>query len=330
MRLLFKYISLFVSAVLFALPIHAQSEDANIRKAKTEAASAVKTDAKKLPDSLKWKRGGDVSLNFSQTHFSNWSGGGENSIALNTKMNLFANYKKNKVIWENNAYLGYGILKKGESKAVKNEDRIDVGSRLGYEMAKNWYYSLAVLGKTQFTDGYQYKSTDTTRISDFLAPMYVFATLGLDYKPSSRFSMALSPIMGKATFVRSNDSIVMVTSGLSADLIEKGKHARYEFGGGIIFNLKGDFFEKRVTYNTQLELFSNYLKNPQNVDVIWNFDFRIALTKFISAGVSLYMIYDDDQKTITKEKQADGSIIEKASPKLQVKELFSIGLFYDF
>ncbi len=330
MRYFITRIILFVVFVAAVLPGRAQSVDKNIKDAKSAAVKGVAaSDAKKLPDSLKWKKGGSVNVGFSQTQYSNWAGGGENTLALSSTLSLFANYKKNKTIWENNAFFAYGLMKKGETKAIKNDDQINLGSRVGYQMAKNWYYSAAFLAKTQFASGYKYTAKDTTRISDFLAPVYMYLSLGLDYKPSSNFSVAISPVMGKATLVKSNDSIVMITSGLSQDLIEKGKRARYEFGGGIVFNLNGNFFSKRVTYNSQLELFSNYLEDPQNVDVIWDFQFRMALTKFVSAGVRLNMIYDDNQK-IPKEVQKEGKTVTEYSPRLQVKEFFEIGLFYDF
>jgi hypothetical protein len=324
---------LFVFLCICLSPAQAQSVDKNIRDAKSTVANAVKSDPKKLPDSLAWKKGGSVSLNFSQISFSDsWSGGGENQIALNSTLNLFANYRKNKLIWENNVFFAYGTLKKENmKKATKNDDQINIGSRMGYQMAKNWYYSAAFLGKSQFAPGYKYSSTDTTRVSDFLAPAYLYLSLGLDYKPSSSFSMLVSPVMGKATLVRSDDQNVMRSAGLSDDIINKGKHSRYEFGGGVVFSLNGNFFEKRVTYTTQLELFSNYLNNPQNIDVNWDFQFRMALTKYIAASVRLNMIYDDDQKIITKEKQPDNSQKDVShGAKLQVKQFFEIGLFYAF
>ncbi len=316
---------------VISLPAQAQADKTAIKSAASTAATGVGRDAKKLPDSLKWKKGGDISLNFSQTSLTNWAAGGENSLALSSSANLFANYKKDKAIWENYAFLAYGIIKAGDRKSVKNSDQINIGSRVGYQMAKNWYYTAALLGKTQFATGYKYSSTDTTYISNFLAPAYMYLSLGLDYKPSSKFSISFAPAMGKATFVRSNDPVVLSSSGITQDLIDKGKKSRYEFGGGIVFNLNGDFFSKKVTYISQLELFSNYLEDPQNVDVVWDFQFRIALTKFVSAGVRLNMIYDDNQKTFKKELQSDGSYKEMPhGAKLQVKEYFEIGLFYAF
>ncbi|MDR1672806.1 MAG: DUF3078 domain-containing protein [Bacteroidales bacterium] len=327
----FRFILQVVLAMCVSAAV-AQSVDKNIRDASGIAANAIKSDPGKHPDTVRWKLGGNASLNFSQTWLSNWAAGGEKTLTLNSTANLFANYKKGKFFWENNVALAYGIIKKSSYKSVKNDDKINVGSRIGYQMAKNWYYSAVFLGKTQFSTGYKYTSKDTTRISDFLAPAYFYLSLGLDYKPFPSFSIHFSPIMGKTTLVRSNDGTVLKTSGLSDDLIAKGKHTRYEFGGGTVFHLAGSLLSKKVTYNTQLELFSNYLEEPECIDVIWDFMFRIALTKYVSSGIRINMIYDDNQKTVVKEKDPDTGTIKDVShgAKLQVKEFFEIGFFYAF
>ena len=318
--------------VAVSLPLQAQTDRDAIRgAAATASGGGIGNDAQKLPDdSLKWKKGGDISVNFSQTHLWNWSAGGEPSLSFGSSSNLFANYKKEKIIWENYAFMAYGIIKAGDREAVKNSDQFNIGSRAGYQMANNWYYTVAMLGKTQFAPGYKYSSTDTIKNSDFLAPAYLFLSLGLDYKPSSRLSVSFAPAMGKATFVNSKDTVVVVSAGISYDDYKKnGKRSRYEFGGGIVFNLNGSFFEKKVTYNSQLELFTNYLDKPQNVDVVWDFQFRIALSKLVSAGVRLNMIYYDNQKTLKETKNPDGSP-QYGGAQLQVKEYFEIGLFYGF
>ena len=130
--------------------------------------------------------------------------------------------------------------------------------------------------------------------------------------------------------MRSDNDVVLKSAGLSQDLIDDGKKARYEFGGGIVFNLNGSYFSKKVTYTSQLELFSNYFDKPQNVDIVWDFQFRIALTKYVSAGVRINMIYYDNQKTFSKE-WIDGELkTVQHGAKLQVKEYFEIGLFYAF
>ena len=316
---------------IFSLPLQAQQDMAEIKGAAATATRGV--GSRRLPpDSLNWKKGGDVSLSFSQVHLSNWAAGGEKSLSFGSSSNLYANYKKDKMIWENYAFLSYGVIKAGERAAIKNSDQINVGSRAGYQMSNNWYYAAAMLGKTQFAPGYRYSANDTTKTSTFLAPAYMFLSLGLDYKPSSRFYISLAPAMGKATFLNSKDETILKAAGITQEMIDDGKKARYEFGGGIVLNMNGNFFENRVSYITQLELFSNYFDEPQNIDVVWDFQLRIALTKHISAALRLNMIYYDKQKTLKPVKQADGS--EKLEPiggaQLQVKQNFEIGLYYGF
>jgi hypothetical protein len=308
-----------------------QSIDSNIKAAKGTAAAAAKSNPNTQPDSIRWKTWGNTNLGSTHTWFSNWLAGGEPSITFNGNLNLFANYKKNKLFWENNAYLAYGIIKKDKHEAVKNDDQINIGSRIGYQLAKNWYYSANFLGKTQFSSGYKYTAADTIRISDFLAPAYIYLSLGLDYKPSSRFSLHISPLMGKSTLVRSDDVTVLKSSGLGQELIDKEKHVRNEFGGGMIFNLNGSFMSKRVSYNTQLELFSNYLEEPANIDAIWNFTFNIALAKYVSSSIRIDMIYDDNKKNVKKELNHEGKLVDvQHGAKLQVKQFFQIGFFYAF
>ena len=325
-----KYILVLVLSA-FTLSMYAQADKAAIKGAASTASTGV-GGAKNLPqDSLHWKKGGDVSLNFSQIHFSNWAAGGENSLTLSSSGNLYANYKKDKLIWENYAFMAYGVVKAENRKSVKNSDQINMGSRVGYQMAPKWYYSAALLGRTQFAPGYKYTATDTTRVSDFLAPAYLYLSLGMDYKPSSNFFVSFAPAMGKATFVRSNDEELKKFAGLPKDMIDAGKQARYEFGAGLVINLNGSYFSKKVTYSTQLELFSNYFDNPECLDVVWDFQFRVALAKFVSANVRINMLYNDLQKTYVNVEQPDGTIKkEEHGAQLQVKQFFEIGLFYAF
>ena len=324
---------------------YAQADKAAIQGAANTAKTAISRDTKKLPsDTLKWKKGGDISLNFSQTSLSkNWAAGGEKSLSLSSSLNLFANYKKGKMIWENYGFCAYGTIKAGDRKAVKNSDQINIGSRVGYQMSKNWYYTAAMLGKSQFAPGYKYTAKDTTRTSDFFAPAYLFLSLGLDYKPSSNLSVSFSPAMGKATFVRSDDPNVLIPAIPQVDKDGKSLYistpdgfdfqgnnpnkTRYEFGAGIVFNLNGSYFDKKVTYSSQLELFSNYFEKPQNIDVIWDFQFRVALTRFVAASVRINMMYYDNQKTFVT--LSDGTK-EEHGAKLQVKQYFEIGLLYAF
>jgi hypothetical protein len=77
-----------------------------------------------------------------------------------------------------------------------------------------------------------------------------------------------------------------------------------------------------------LDLFSNYLHNPQNVDVSWETIIGFKVNKYISATITTQLVYDDDVK-IAVDKNGDG-INESFGPRTQFKEVLGIGFSYNF
>src|SRR4030095_15042246 len=137
------------------------------------------TTAQEAPVDTSWKKGGLVSLNFTQVSLSNWAAGGDNSIAGIAIFNYFANYKKDKNVWDNNIDLGYGLTQNGNDDPIKSEDKIDLATKYGHLAFKDWYYSAMLGFKSQFTKGYNYPN-DSITISDFFAPAYLTLALGMD------------------------------------------------------------------------------------------------------------------------------------------------------
>ena len=328
-HLCFGIICLFFLSV----GLHAQT-DAAIKAAKTtvtDASGAFKPYQKFVDnDSAHWLFGGDGVLSFRATSLANWSAGGEDQLGISPIVNLFLNYKKEKRTFENYLTLAYGFLKTGERKALKSDDRFWYSAKLGHQISPKWFYTATVLARTQFTPGYKYSNTDTIRISDFLAPAYVYVSAGLDYRPNNSFSLVFSPVMGKATYVNSGDMTIMATAGMvttekdetGADVLVPHR-SRHEFGGGALFSFKGNLFKNKVSYNSQVELFSNYVQKPENVDVFWTFQTKVLLFKNITGDFRLDLKYDDDQKSI----RDDGSL---GGAKTQIKYFTGVGLFYQF
>ena len=217
-----------------------------------------------------WKKGGVFALNLAQTSLTNWSAGGQNSFAVNGFLSAYANYKRDKSVWVNSLDLGYGILKQGNTDYRKTDDKIDFLSKYGYEAFKSFYYSALFNFKTQITTGYKYTDTGTTTtketISDSFSPAYFLLALGLDYKPSDHFSAFIAPLTGKLTIVTNKQ-----LSEQGAFGVKPGQKSLSEFGGYFrAIYTRNDFKNellKNVTFTTKIDLFSNYLKNPQNVVV---------------------------------------------------------------
>jgi hypothetical protein len=321
--------------------LYAQT-DASIKAAKktvTDASGALKPYQKFIDnDSVHWLFGGDGSLSFRATSLTNWATGGEDQIGVSPLVNLFLNYKKGKRTFENYWTFAYGLLKTGENKAVKNDDRLYYTSKVGHRMSPKWNYTAAFMARTQFAPGYRYSAADTVKTSDFLAPVYLYLSIGLDYNPNKNISCLVSPVMGKATYANSNSTDVLATAGLiTAGKDESGAdikiphHSRYEFGGGLQLMLNGNLFKNKISYNSQVELFSNYAQKPENVDVFWALKVKIMLYKNITADLRFDLKYDDDQKTVVKELQPDGTYANAThGAKTQIMNYIGVGIFYQF
>ena len=297
--------------------------------------SAKAEDSTKV-DSIKvWKKGGIAGLNFAQTSLTNWQGGGENAIAGNALLSLFSNYKKGLSTWENTLDLAYGKIQTGKAALRKNDDKIDLNSKYGYSFSKNWNYSALFNFKSQFDDGYAYPN-DSVVISHFLAPAYTLLAIGLDYKTTNNnFSLFISPLTGKTTIVNDQRLADAGAYGVekatydptSLALIKGGNKIRNEFGGYLRMTYKKEVM-KNVTFQTKLELFSNYINNPQNMDVNWENIVSLKVNKFITASITTNLIYDDD--VTIKVDHGDDGVIDAVGPRVQYKQVLAVGFSYKF
>ncbi|MHC1704495.1 MAG: DUF3078 domain-containing protein [Tenuifilaceae bacterium] len=294
----------------------------------TEAEKTLKAQS---ADTTKgWKKGGVIGLNLAQTSLTNWAAGGQNSLAYNGIFSVFRNYKKGKTAWDNSLDLGYGILKQDNAIAKKTDDKVDLLSKYGHEAFKNFYYAALLNFKTQMKTGYNYPN-DTTRvkISNLLAPAYIIGALGIDYKPNAYISIFAAPFTGKITIV--NDTTL---SNKGAFGVDPGDKSKSEFGGYVRMiysknNFKSEFM-KNLTFTTKIDLFSNYIKDPQNVVINWEAMIALKINKYISVNINTQLIYDDKIK-IGNDSDKDGIIQEyEKKPRIQFKELLGVGFSYKF
>lgn len=274
------------------------------------------------PDSIKsWNFGGLASLNFSQVSLTNWAAGGRSSTSGVAIFNVFGNYVKDNISWENSLDMGYGLLKEQDNEVVKSNDKLDFNSKFGVKKAEKIYYSTLFNFKTQFAPGYKYPNT-TDAISRFLAPAYMTLSLGVDYKPNKVLSFFISPLTGKMTIVSDQD-----LSDMGAFGVDPGKKARMEVGSFAKMEVKTDIM-KNVSLISKLDLFSNYLHNPENIDVNWDLLINMKINDFLSANLISNLIYDDDIK-IGFDENNDG-VIDRSGARIQFKEMFGLGLSLKF
>jgi len=159
-------------------------------------------------------------------------------------------------------------------------------------------------------DGFNYGTNPAELSSSFLSPGYFILSVGLDYKPKENFSLFLSPVTSRWTVVTNGTLSNKGVYGVPA-----GAHSLNEIGSFVTINYKATV-AKNITYKGRADLFSNYLSDPQNVDLFMTNQFAFKINKYFSATYSLDLIYDDNVRLFGAEHK---------SPALQTKSLIGIG-----
>lgn len=263
-----------------------------------------------------WVLKGVTGLNMSQTSMVNWSAGGENSVAGNTYLNASLTHKKGNWLWVSNLILDYGLSKTKSQGLRKSSDKIGISTQLGYSTNNIWFYTLMGDLNTQFAKGYKYPSMEH-QISNFFAPAYSNIALGMEWRPKSNYSLLLSPVSTKMTFVYDD-----YLSGLGSFGVAPGEHFKVEAGAFVKARAELALMEN-VNLITTADFFTPYSKDFGNVDVNWDVLISMKINKILSATINTTLRYDDDVKTFN----ADGV---RKGPKIQFKEILGIGLAYNF
>ncbi len=286
------------------------------------SATLMAQEATSPQDTSYWKKGGLGTITFSNVTLTNWAAGGENSVALNGYLGLFANYAQNRTTWENSLDVGYGLLKQVEADFIKSDDKLNFVTKYGYRLNQekgNWYFSALLDFKSQFTEGVD--GADSV-ISRFMAPGYLVLATGIDYKIKEIFSMNLAPATGKFTFVTDDE-----LASLGAYGVDPGSNARAELGAFLRFKFKNEIV-KNVNYETRLELFTNYMENFGTIDVNWENILLMKVNEWLAVNFLTQLIYDKDI-IIEKDRNDDG-VPDSARDRVQFKSVFGVGLSYNF
>lgn len=275
---------------------------------------------KSIADTTKngWKKKGNISFLFNQSNFNNWVSGGENNLSGNLGINYDFNYKKDDLSWDNKVLASYGLLQtKNADFEKKTDDRFELNSILGKKTIGEWYYSFFLNFRTQFTKGYIYgKDANGVEIrtenTNILSPGYLTFGPGMYWKKNDNFKLNFAPLTSKFTFVDKD-----YTSGVgyvdgSYFGVDAAKSVRYELGFYTSIYYKSNIMANVSAENT-LNLYSNYLENPQNVDIDYSLAIVLKINGYLSTNFTFQTIYDDN-----------------AFQGFQTRQVFGLGINYGF
>ena len=280
-------------------------------------------------DSVYHKHETLVNVQFSQVQLSQWAAGGQSSASLIAKVDQFWEYDGMDFGWDTEFHGAFGLLHRPDDQVIlKTDDRIELATKLGRRLKDKG--SLTALGsfRTQLAPGYATVNgmPDVNQVtSRLMAPGYLVLALGLDMKPTESTTIFVAPFTSKSTFVL-DDSLS--AQGLFGVL--PGERARHEVGGYIRVGLKEQVTEN-VTYAARLDLFSNYLEEPEAIDIFTDHVLTLKVNSWLSTTLGLTLIYDKDVELVLREPDPDSpGDPGDVGPGVQLKQILAVGLSLKF
>ena len=308
-----KKLFLLACFLCLSTKIHAQATEKDLIKKTEEAAKVV-------DDTIKngWKSKGKITFLFNQANFNNWVAGGENSFSGNLGLDYKIDYKKDKFSWENRILASYGLLQtQNNSFEKKTDDQIEFNSIVAKRTKGYWYYSFLVNFRTQFTKGYVYSKDINgaeirTENTNFMSPGYLLFGPGMYWKKTEDFKLNFAPLTAKFTFVDSFYTSIPGYVDKSYFGVDANKSMLFQLGFNASAYYKFKIMEN-VTAENLLNLYSNYLEKPENIDINYTLNVVMKINKVLSANLNFQAIYDND-----------------AFSGFQTKEVFGVGVNYSF
>lgn len=267
-------------------------------------------------DTSYWQRSFNGNLTLNQATFSNWVGGGVNSVSVGGIINTRALYRRGRWSWDNNADLQLGFIRQA-GNFQKASDQILLNSVAGFDIAPKLDLFGSGTFTTYFAPGYEYErlanGQPRVKIANFLSPGQLTTAFGLAYKPGDWLAVRLSPLATRFTFLAdqsvryrvSTDSLFTQDPTATVYGVTPGRSIRREWAALQLQVALNAAVNKAFTFSAKYLLFANY-------GMLANADHRIDLmlsanvTKYLGVTVNVTALYDRDYSPFWQLQQTAG------------------------
>ncbi len=265
------------------------------------------------PDPTAWTKSLVGKLAGSQAGFSNWAEGGVNSLAFSSGLDGRA--EQNVFGW-NQRYelrLAFGLVKQAEQDFRKAEDIMRLQGtykHVGDGTLNSFSPTVAWSARTQFAPGRNYTKNQFAeerplpqKVSDFLSPGVFSQSLGMTYQHAPWLSQRFG-VAGKQT-------LVLIERLRELYSLDPDQQWRVEVGAEAFTDFEKELFEG-VNVKSTLGLFAAF-NRPESPDLYWENLVAMKVNSWLQVNLEWTLLKDDD-----------------VSDRLQLKEIFSVGIAYSF
>ncbi len=250
-----------------------------------------------------WKSSGVAGINLSQIALSNWSQGGQNSLAFNITGNFSFSYISNPWKLDNTLKIAFGKTKLGSENFKTTDNEIFQESVLSRDFG--WFVNPYVGNsiRTVIANGYSYENNQSTKIAAFFDPGYITQSLGFTYDKLKGFKTRLG--------VALQETFTNKFRNYSDDPETTPEIENFKFETGMESVTEGQVtLDDNLLFDTQLRLFTRF--DALDVwDVRWDNILTAKVNSYINVNFNVLIIYEKSQ-----------------SPKTQLKEALQLGITY--
>lgn len=275
--------------------------------------SSLAQEADQVEDPAAWKKDLIGKLAGSQAGFQNWAEGGVNTLAFSSGLDGAAERTSGGWHQKYQSRLAFGLVKQDTSDVRKAEDMIRLQAtfqHLGTGSLDKFSPTVALTARSQFAAGFNYEKNPfeetkalPIKVSDFLSPGTFSQAVGMTYQHSEYLSQRLG-VGGKQTVVL--DEELRELYSLDAD-----QTVRVEFGIEAYIEYQKEIFTN-VNVKSTLGLFASFNK-PDSPDMFWETQVGMKVNSWLQVNFEWGVLYDED-----------------VSKNVQLKEIFSVGVSYQF
>ncbi len=282
-----------------------------------------------------WQTLAGIGLDLGQLlNINPYLGAGNSRLGLGGAINYKALYKKGLFQWKNELLFNFSAEKTGSGKIASGSDEtqpfrkaldllnLNVNLALQTKESSPWSYALDLGLRSQLLNSYLDSASqlvylkelhagpyNTHLVSKLFSPALVTMAPGIQYKKGSDWQIFFAPAGGQILFIADQE---IANLGVHGTKLKDGSNTEYEttkfaLGAFLKAGYTHQYFGK-FHVGSELSLFSDYLDEPQNIDVTWMNQFTVVLFKGFNIGLRADLYYDHDKTNYISDSDFVGGV----------------------